>query len=69
MSTKADTVKRGRTAIVLEYESQEDFDEALKHGVQCARERFINIKFGLKGRDEHGPTIEVRTTRARRKPK
>ena len=65
---EAQQSRRMRTTIVLEYENQADFNEALLRGAQCALERFIGIKFSLEGRDEHGPTIEVRTTRSRRKP-
>lgn len=82
MSTQVDDVKtegaavsspatrRMRTTIVVEYESQEDLNEALEHGLQCAREQFVGIKFRLKVKEkgEHGPTIEVRTARCRRKP-
>jgi hypothetical protein len=60
------TPRRMRTTIVVEYETQEDLNEGLEHGLQCARERYIGIRFGLKGRDEHGPKIEVRTARCRR---
>lgn len=61
------TARRMRTTIVVEYETQEDLNEALEYGLQCARERFIGISFGLKGRDEHGPKIQVRTARCRRR--
>lgn len=63
---KKATARRMRATIIVEYESQEDLEEGLKLGVECARERYIGIRFGLKGRDEHGPKIEVRTARCRR---
>ena len=72
MSKQTDKVKparRMRTTIVVEAENRADFEAALEQGIQCAREGFIGIKFRLKGKeDAHDPTIEVRTTRARRKP-
>jgi hypothetical protein len=63
---KGEKSRRMRTTIILEWESQEDFEKALDIGVQCASERFIGIRFSLPERDEHGPIVEVRTTRARR---
>lgn len=49
----------------VEYENQPDLEEALAHGLQCAKERYIGIRFGLKDKDAHGPKIEVRTARMR----
>lgn len=64
-ATKTVAARRMKTTVIVEYENQADLEEALAHGMQCARERYIGIRFGLKDRDEYGPKIEVRTTQVR----
>lgn len=64
MNEKDKAGSRWRTTLIIESEP-DDFEEALKHAVAAARERFINVSFALKTGSK--PRIECRTSKIRKR--
>lgn len=58
--------ERWRTTLVIEAEANEGFEDALRHAVAAARERFIRVSFSLP-KSVGNPRVECRTAKVRRR--